>query len=131
MLSALPPACKRFRFGQCMDNACQNCPKISIFSPRILHLSSSRREQNLAVYFQFTTLARKITHRMKFKHVWMQKDMKFRNAIILWHFRSGKRQKSDTERHEFWERHNSSLPWARESPNPTAKDMNFVQNCTH
>ena len=22
----------------------------------------------------------------------------------------------DAERHEFWEHHNSSLPWARESP---------------
>ena len=33
----------------------------------------------------------------------------------------------DAERHEFWKRHNSSIPWARESPNPTAKDMNFAQ----
>ena len=42
-LSALPLACKRFRFGQSVDDARQNCPKISIFSPRILHLSSNRR----------------------------------------------------------------------------------------
>ena len=26
-LSALPSACKTFRFGQCVDDACQNCPK--------------------------------------------------------------------------------------------------------
>ena len=57
--------------------------------------------------------------------------MNFGNAMILPHFRPEKRQKSDPERHEFRERPNSSLPWARESPNPTAKDTNFAQNCTH
>ena len=72
---------------------------------QILHLSSNRRVRNLAFYFQFTTPARKLTHRMKFKHVWItqilgtpqffrtlgqrnaknqtQKDTNFRNAIIL------------------------------------------------
>ena len=45
--------------------------------------------------------------------------------MILWHFGPEKCQKSAPERHEFWERHNSSLPWARESPNPTTEDMNF------
>ena len=131
MLSALPPAHKRFRFGQCVDDAHQNCPKISIFFPRISHLSSNRRVQNLAFYFQFTTPARKLTHKTKFEHVWMQKDTNFGNAIILWHFRPEKCQKSYPERHKFWERHNSSLPWARELPNPTVKDTNFAQNCTH
>ena len=121
--------------------------------PRILHLSSNRRVCNLAFYFQFTTPARKLTHRMKFERVWItrilgtprffctlgqrntknqtQKDTNLGNAMILSHFRPEKRQKSDPERHKFWECHNSSLPWARESPNPTAKDMNFAQNCTH
>ena len=123
--------------------------------PQILNLSSNRRVRNLAFYFQFTTPARKLTHRMKFEHVWMQKDMNFGNTIILHYFRPEKRQnqtqkdmnfgnamilphfrpkkcqKSDPERHEFWECHNSLLPWARESPNPTAKDTNFTQNCTH
>ena len=73
--------------------------------PRISHLSSNRRVCNLAFYFQFTTPARKLTHRMKFEHVWItqilgtprffhtlgqrnaknqtQKDMNFGNAIIL------------------------------------------------
>ena len=101
MLSALSPARKRFRFRQCVDDARQNCPKISIFFPRILHLSSNRRLRNLAIYFQFTTPARKLTHKMKFKHVWMQKDMNFGNAMILQHFRPEKRQ------------------------NPTQKDMKF------
>ena len=45
--------------------------------------------------------------------------------MILQHFGPEKCQKSTPERHEFWECHNSSLPWARESPNPTTKDMNF------
>ena len=43
-----------------------------------------------------------------------QKDMNFGNAMILRHFGPEKHQKSDPERHEFRERHNSSLPWARE-----------------
>ena len=56
----------------------------------------------------------------------MQKDTNFGNAIILWHFRPGKCQESDPERHEFWERHDSSTPWAREMPkNPTQKYTNF------
>ena len=55
----------------------------------------------------------------------------FRNTTILPHFRPKKHQKSDPEIHEFQEHHNSLLPWARESPNPTVKDTNFAQNCTH
>ena len=129
--------------------------QIKFTFPQISHLSSNRRVHNLAFYFQFATPARKLTNRTKFEHVWMQKDMNFGNTIILRyfrpekcqnptqkdtnfgnamilpHFRPEKHQKSDPERHEFQECHNSSLPWARESPNPTAKDMNFAQNCTH
>ena len=44
--------------------------------------------------------------------------------MILPHLGPEKCQKSDQERHEFQERHNSMLPWARESPNPTTKDTN-------
>ena len=51
--------------------------------PQILHLSSNRRVCNLTLYFQFTTLARELTHRTKFKY---------------------------PERHEFWQHHVSSLP---------------------
>ena len=47
------------------------------------------------------------------------------------YFRPEKHQKSDPKRHKFWERHNSLLPWARESPNATVKDTKFAQNCTH
>ena len=53
---------------------------------------------------------------MKFEHFWMQKDTNFGNAIIIHHFGPEKHQKSDPERHKFRERHNSLLPWARESP---------------
>ena len=120
---------------------------------RISHLSSNRRVCNLAFYFQFTTPARKLTHRTKFEHVWItqilgtprffrtlgqrnaknqiQKDTKFGNTTILRHFRPEKHRNPIQKRHEFQERHYSSLPWARESPNPIAKDMNFTQNCTH
>ena len=140
MLSAPPSEPKRFRFRQNVDDACQNCPKYVHFYPQILHLSSNRREQNLALYFQFTTPARKLTHTMKFERFWMQ------DSLALW---ARETPKSAPERHEFWERHNSlalwarempksapkihefrqhhnsSLPWARESPNPTTKDTNF------
>ena len=81
------------------------------------------------ILFPVHNPARKLTHRMKFEHVWMtrisetpqffatlgqrnaksqtQKDTKFRNATILHHFRPEKCQKSDPERHEIWKRHNS------------------------
>ena len=67
---------------------------------QISHLSSNRRVCNLTLYFQFTAPARELTHRMKFEY---------------------------PERHKFQEHHNSSLPEARELPNPTAKDTNFAQ----
>ena len=109
--------------------------------PRISHLSSNRRERNLAHLFLVTTPARKLTHSMKFEHFWMQKDMNFGNAMIIRHFGPEKRQKnptqkdtnfgnamiihhfgpekcqkSDPERHEFWKCHDYSSLWAREMP---------------
>ena len=88
--------------------------------PQILHLSSNRRVHNLTLYFQFTTPARELTHRIKFEY---------------------------PERHEFQKHHVSLLPEAREMPkilprisgtpcffatlsqrnakNPTQKDTNF------
>ena len=68
---------------------------------QIYHLSSNRREQNLAHLFQFMTQARKLTHNTKFKHFWMQKDTNFGNTIIICHFGPENRQ------------------------NPTQKDTNF------
>ena len=82
--------------------------------PQISHLSSNKREQNLAFHFQFTTPARKLSHNTKFEHFWMQKDTNFGNAMILHHFGPEKHQKSDPERHKFWEHHDSLALWARE-----------------
>ena len=81
-LSALPPAHKHSN----SDNVWTMHAKISQNKStflQILHLSSNRRVHNLAFYFQFTTPARKLTHRTKFEHVWMQKDTNFGNTIIL------------------------------------------------
>ena len=66
------------------------------------------------------TPARKLTHNSKFEHFWMQKDMNFGNAIIICHFGPEKRQKSNPERHKFWEHHNylSFGPEKRQKSNP-------------
>ena len=66
--------------------------------PQILHLSSNRRVRNLTFYFQFTTPARELTHRMKFEHVWMQKDTNFGNTMILCYFRPEKTPKKQTQK---------------------------------
>ena len=94
-----PPACND------LDKASTIHLKIAqkyiYFFTQILHLSSNRREQNLAHLFQFMIPARKVTHNMKFEHFWMQKDMNFGNIIIICHF--------GPENHQ----------------NPTQKDTNF------
>ena len=119
--------------------------------PRILHLSSNRRERNSAHLFPVMTPARKLTHNMKFKHFWMQEDTNFGNAIIIHHFGPEicqnptqkdtnfgnamiihhlgpeKCQKSYPERHEFQERHNSSLPLARELPKSNPERHEFQE----
>ena len=87
-----PAPSTKIRFRQSVDNTHQNCPKYVYFLLQISHLSSNRREQNLALYFQFTTPARKLTHTTKFEHFWMQKDMNFGNAMILRHFGPENRQ---------------------------------------
>ena len=106
-LSALPPACKHSNSDNVWTTHAKIAQNKSTFL-QILHLSSNRRVRNLAFYFQFTTLARKLTHQMKFEHVWMQKDTNFRNTIILRYLRPEKRQKSYPERHEFRKHHDSS-----------------------
>ena len=141
------------------DNVWMMHPKIDqnkFTFPQISHLSSNRRVRNLTLYFQFTTPARELTHRMKLeyperhefreRHVSSlpearetpkilprktrilgtpcffatlsqrnaknptQKDTNFGNAIILCYLEPEKCQKSYPERHEFQQRHNSSLP---------------------
>ena len=73
------------------------------------------------------TPARKLTHNMKFKCFWMQRDTNFENAMIIHHFKPEKHQKSDPERHEFCECHNSLLPLARESPKSNPKRHKFQE----
>ena len=93
--------------------------------PQILHLSSNRRVCNLAFYFQFTTLARKLTHRTKFEHVWMQKDTNFRNAIILHHFRPEKCQNPTQKGTNFGNAIILRHFRPEKCQNPTQKDTNF------
>ena len=120
-LSALPQACKNILIQTMCGQRTLKLTKITFL--QILHLSSNRRVRNLTLHLQFTTPARELTHRMKFEYL---------------------------ERHEFRERHVSSLPEAREMPkilprktqilgtpccfatlsqrnakNPTQKDTNF------
>ena len=62
------------------------------------------------------TPARKLTRNTKFKHFLDAERHEFwehHNSSLPWARES---PKSDPERHEFWEHHNSSLPRARESP---------------
>ena len=92
---------------------------------QISHLSSNRREQNLAHLFQFMIPARKLTHNMKFEHFWMQKDMNFGNTIIICHFGPENCQKSNPERHKFWEHHNYSSLHTRESSKPNPERHEF------
>ena len=99
--------------------------KICIFFLRILHLSSNRREQNLALYFQFMTPARKLTHTTKFEHFWMQKNMNFRNAMILHHFGPEKRQNKTQKDTNFGNAMILPHFGSEKCQNPTQKDMNF------
>ena len=95
------PSMQKIQIRTMRGRCTPKLPKNKYIFSANLHLSSNRRVRNLAFYFQFTTPARKLTHRMKFKHVWMQKDTNFGYTIILRHFRPEKCQKSDPERHEF------------------------------
>ena len=65
---------------------------------QISHLSSNRRVHNLTFYFQFTTPARELTHKMKFEY---PERHEFQNTMFL-HYLS-----------------------QRNTKNPTQKDMNF------
>ena len=69
---------------QCVCHALQNCPilqKFHVYSPRILHLSSNRREQISAPPFQFMTpgreLIQKSTKSTNFQHFHTPKVMNF------------------------------------------------------
>ena len=83
VLSALPPARKNIFDSDTVWTTHAKIDQNKFTFPQILHLSSNRRVHNLTLYFEFTTPARELTHRTKFKY---------------------------PERHEFWQHHVSSLP---------------------
>ena len=56
-----------------------------------------------------------------------QKNTNFRNTMFLHYLEPEKCQKSYPEEHEFRQRHNSSVLWARESPKPTRKTRILYQ----
>ena len=93
--------------------------------PQILHLSSNRREQKLAHLFPVMTPARKLTHNTKFEHFLDAERHEFQehhNSSSPWARES---PKSNPERHKFWEHHNSSLPWAKELPKSNPERHEF------
>ena len=94
-----PPACND------LDKASMTHLKITqnmyIFSHKFCTFPVTEGNKIWHIYFQFMTPARKLTHNTKFEHFWMQKDMNFRNTIIIHHFGPENRQ------------------------NPTQKDTNF------
>ena len=116
-----------------------------------MHLSSNRRVRNLALYFQSTTPARKLTHRTKFEHPRRHEFWTCHVSLLPW----AREMPTYPGRHEFRTHHVSSQLWAREMPKPTQKTArisatpcffatfsqqnatnqleltNFVPNCTH
>ena len=82
-LSALPPARKKHFDSDTVWVMHAKIDQNKFTFPQISHLSSNRRVRNLTLYFQFTTLARELTHRTKFEY---------------------------PERHKFWQHHVSLLP---------------------
>ena len=88
-LSALPPSMQKHSDSDTVWMTHTKIDQNKFTLPQLSHLSSNRRVCNLPLYFQFTTPARELTHRMKFIH---------------------------PERHEFQKCHVSLLPEARETP---------------
>ena len=69
VLSALPPSTQIILILTLCGRHTPKLTKIDQMQftlPQFLHLSSNRRVHNLQLYFQFTTPARELTHRMKF-----------------------------------------------------------------
>ena len=93
---------------------------------QISHLSSNRRERNLAHLFQFKTPARKLTHNIKFKCFYTQKDTNFGNTIIICHFRPENPQNPTQKDRNFKKRH--SLTSAKM---PTNKESIYFSRILH
>ena len=74
---------------------------------QILHLSSNKREQNLALIPDYDP-NKKAHPRLEFQAQQNYSSLRTREPSNL-----------DPERHEFWAQQNYSPPRARESPKPT------------
>ena len=120
---------------------------------QILHLSSNLRVCNLTLYFQFTTPARELTHRMKFEYpgrpnfghamflcylepekcqkTYPENNTNFGHAMFLRYLDQRNAKNLPRKQHKFQQRPNSSLPRASKMPQNQPKDTNFVPNCTH
>ena len=113
------------RFKQGINDAPQNCPKYVYFSCKFHTFSVTVGNKIWHIYFQFTTPARKLTHNTKFECFLDAERHEFwehHNSSSPWARES---PKSDPKRHEFWEHHNSSSPWARESPKSNPERHEF------
>ena len=105
----------------------KNCPKYVYFSREFHTFPVTEGNEIRHIYFQFMTPARKLTHNTKFKHFLDAERHEFwecHNSSLPW---ARETPKSDPERHEFRERHNSSLPWARESPKSNPERQEFQE----
>ena len=112
-------------FRQSIDDAPQNCPKYVYFLHEFCTFPVTEGNKIWHIYFQFTTQARKLTNNTKFEHFLDAERHEFwecHNYSSPWARES---PKSDPERHKFWERHNFSSPRARESPKSNPERHKF------
>ena len=113
MLSDLPPA------QNDLDKASMRHVKIAQYMYiflQILHLSSNRREQNLAHLFPVYDPSKKAHPQheiLAFLDAERHEFQERHDSLSVW---AREMPKSDPERHEFWECHDSSSLWARETP---------------
>ena len=92
---------------------------------QISHLSSNRRERNLAHLFPVYDPSKKAHPQHEIRAFLDAERHEFRehhNYLSPWARES---PKSDPERHEFREHHNYSSPWARESPKSNPERHKF------
>ena len=110
-LSDLPPA------HNDLDKASTTHLKIPqnmyIFSREFCTFPVTEGNEIWHIYFQFTTPAGKLTHNTKFLDAERHEFWEHHSYSSPWARES---PKSDPERHKFWKHHNYSSPWTRESP---------------
>ena len=83
--------------------------------------------------FQFKTPARKLTHNTKFKHFHTQKDMNFRNTIIIRDFGPENPQNPTQKDKNFEKMHSltsAKMPTNKESIFPEFRTFRTMIQCT-